>query len=106
MIALILSLSFFNNYIKQVNEEHGQNIPTYKVQIILIIFSAIRFINFIIGVSAVPQLAFGAAVYYIGKLVVWIVLFTMIGIALGTIFKAFRFDAAKVPIKEGQKEGS
>jgi len=100
MIALIVSLFFVNKSIKQVNEEHGQEIPTYKGHIALIIFTSLRFINFIIGVAAVPQQAFGATIYYLNKLIVWCFIFTMIAITMGTIFRATKFDASKIPIKE------
>ncbi|MCG3252489.1 MAG: hypothetical protein KAX09_01460 [Candidatus Heimdallarchaeota archaeon] len=100
MIALITSLFFVNKSIKQVNEEHRQEIPTYKGHIALIIFASLRFINFIIGVAAVPQFAFGAVIYYLGKLIVWCFVFTMIAITVGTIFKAIKLDTSKIPINE------
>ncbi|MHA1761962.1 MAG: hypothetical protein ACTSXA_15230 [Candidatus Heimdallarchaeota archaeon] len=40
MIALIVSLFFVNKGIKQANEEHGQEIPTYKGHVTLIIFAS------------------------------------------------------------------
>jgi hypothetical protein len=100
MIALIVSLFFVNKSIKQVNEEHGQEIPTYKGHIALIVFATLRFINFIIGVAVIPDLAFGAVIYYLGKLIVWCFIFTMIAIIIGTIFKAIKLDASKIPTKK------
>ncbi|MHA1355190.1 MAG: RDD family protein [Candidatus Heimdallarchaeota archaeon] len=81
--ALIISLFFFNKFIKQVNEEHDQNIPKFIGQYVLIPIVILRLIIFIIGVAAVPELAFGATIYYLNKIVVWVALFTLMGIFIG-----------------------
>ena len=90
---------FFNKYIEQINEEHDQNIPKFKGHIILIVLAVIRLVVFIIGVAAVPDLAFGATIYYLYKTVVWIAIFTMMGIFIGFITKALKFNTKKVPVK-------
>ena len=99
MIALILSLSFFNKYIKQVNEEHNQNLPKFIGQFILIPIIVFRLVLFIIGVAAVPDLGFGATIYYLHKISVWVALFTMMGIFIGFIIKSLKFNANKVTAK-------
>ncbi|MHA1556829.1 MAG: RDD family protein [Candidatus Heimdallarchaeota archaeon] len=99
LTTLILSLSFFNNYIKEVNEKHDQNIPKFIGQFVLIPMIVLRLVIFIIGVAATPDLAFGATIYYLNKLFVWVALFTMMGIFIGFIFRAIKFNAKLVPAK-------
>ncbi len=99
LILLILSLSFFNKYIKQINEEHNQNIPKFFGQFVLIPVIVLRLVFLIIGVAAIPDLAFGAIIYYFNKIFVWVALFTMMGIFIGFIFRALKFNAKLVPTK-------
>ncbi|NHJ05395.1 MAG: hypothetical protein EAX90_11260 [Candidatus Heimdallarchaeota archaeon] len=100
MISLIVSLFFFNKYIKQVNEEHEQEIPTFKGHIVMIVISTLRLIVFIIGVATVPDLAFGATIYYLYKVIGWFFIFTLLGIFGGFIFKGLKFNNKKIPTKE------
>ena len=102
MISLIISLFFFNQFIKQINEEHGQELPTFKGHIVMIVAATLRLIVFIIGVAAVPDLAFGATIYYLYKLFSWFFIFTMLGIFAGFIFKGLKFNSGKIPAKTGK----
>jgi uncharacterized membrane protein len=97
--AFIVSIFFFNNYLKQANEEHDQNIPTFKGQIPLIVFIALRFIVFLIGVIAVPTDAFGATIYYLQKLFVWMALITMMIMFIGLAIRALKLNTKKIPAK-------
>ena len=99
LTALIVSLFFFNKFIKQANEEHEQNIPKFIGQFVLIPVISLRLIVVIIGFAAIPMDAFGAAIYYLNTLFVLITLFTMMGIFIGTAFRGLKFDAKKVPAK-------
>ncbi|MHA1186584.1 MAG: RDD family protein [Candidatus Heimdallarchaeota archaeon] len=97
--ALIISLLFFNNYIKLVNEEHGQEIPTFKGLIPLIVLVSLRFIIFLIGAIAVPTDAFGATIFYLNKLFVWMTLITMMITFAGFAFRALKLDTKNIPAK-------
>ena len=51
LTSMILVLAHLNKFIKIVNEEHTQEIPSFKGHIVLIIFTALYFVTAIIGIS-------------------------------------------------------
>ncbi|NHJ84493.1 MAG: hypothetical protein FK734_03475 [Asgard group archaeon] len=99
-ICLFISLLFFNKFIKQANEEYGYEMPTFKGHFVLIALTILRLIIFIIGVAVVPDLAFGATIYYLSKLVVWIFVASLMAIFIGFIFKGLKMSTEQIPAKK------
>lgn len=99
-ICLFISLLFFNKFIKQAKDEYGQEMPTFKGHFVLIVLAILRLIIFIIGVAAVPDLAFGATIYYLSKLVVWIFVSSLLAIFIGFILKGIKMSTEQIPAKK------